>query len=116
MPELAAQAQTDDFKSAHRPGTLTTLWQYLVTETTSDLPQESLGTAVRSEGGRIWIACPHGSACWPDQPFRDDDRREEQERLFEAHLNDAAVGSTIDIDPRLVPRIVMTELQGLCAP
>src|SRR5271156_488293 len=35
----------------------------------------------------------------------------EQERLLEALLNDVAIGSAINIDPRLAPRIVMTELQ-----
>src|ERR1700689_5719753 len=36
-------------------------------------------------------------------------------RLFEAFLNDAAVRSSVQIDPRLAPRIIMAELQGGCA-
>ena len=39
-----------------------------------------------------------------------------QERLLETLLNDVAVGSAIKIDPRLAPRIVMTERCKACAP
>src|SRR6267378_4642334 len=40
---------------------------------------------------------------------------DKHERLLEALLNDAAVGSAINIDPRLAAGIVMTELQRRCA-
>jgi len=41
--------------------------------------------------------------------------QEKQERLLKTLLQDAAVRGTVDVDPGLAPRVIVAELQRLCA-
>src|SRR6266480_5953888 len=108
--ESAAPVQAAESKYAQQHNDVMAFQQHLVTEAKVICP------ANRYEQPSARKAAVNGLDVRKDLPasrirqFTTMVAEDKHERLIESLLNDAAVGSAINIDPRLAPGIVMAEI------